>query len=408
MGALRSVERWLLDDLRGDARSDPHAIALKLDKLHRDPFAFFRGTLPQYVRRTRPQLKGALAAPLGLITGDLHLENFGTFFGERGSLVFDLNDFDEVTWAPLIIDLRRLCTSAMLAAFVARRDLAEARLAGEITLEGYLENLGPVLADADARSDPPAAVRALLQESAKQRPQAFVSAATQGPPHARKLKLGPTLHPPSQRLNPALEQALRDWRRRTPPAQRRPESFYALLDVAKRLAGNGSLGRRRYLALLAGPSPQDGHHVLLDLKEPRGSPWGDSPVLLGSRRRALQVERAARALREQSESLLGTARLHGRLFQVREHSPFGMKVSAASLPRADLLEYSRFLGGLLARSWSRAGQPAKELGRALSSGRARLLALCQSDFDQTLEDHAHFREGRERIAHKLKCVAEAA
>src|ERR1041385_5086429 len=101
MGGSRSVERWLLADLRADAVRWPHAIALKLDKLDRDPFAFFRGTLPQYVRRLKPQLKGPLAQPLGLVTGDLHLENYGTFQGQRGSIVFDLNDFDEVVWAPL-------------------------------------------------------------------------------------------------------------------------------------------------------------------------------------------------------------------------------------------------------------------------------------------------------------------
>src|SRR5207245_4197722 len=54
------------------------------------------------------------AAPEGLIVGDLHLENFGVYRGAGGDLCFDVNDFDDVGYGPLDLDLKRLCTSALL------------------------------------------------------------------------------------------------------------------------------------------------------------------------------------------------------------------------------------------------------------------------------------------------------
>ena len=382
---MRPVERWLVEDLRDDARIAPPAIRLKLDKLARDPFAFFRGTLPEYVRRLRSELRGKLAEPRGLITGDLHLENYGTFLGEHGRVAFDLNDFDEVTRAPLCIDLRRLAASAALVS--GKPACAQA------VLDGFRRGL-------ECPAEPlalPRPVRALLRESARARRSAFLADTTIVDGRALRLRLGPTLHPPHDALAPALERALRGLR-----GVRAPHVF-VLRDAALRLAGNGSLGRRRYLALVEGLAAQP---VLLDLKEPRPSPWGHTPTLLGERQRARQVERAARALRECSEQILGTVRLHGRLFQVREHSPHGMKLAVAKLSAAELPAYAHFTGALLARSWRRAGQPVEALLRALDSGgEALLLSQAVSDAERTCALFDRFLGQRERIARALALAA---
>ena len=97
-------------DLTGEA------LRRKLEALAATPFQFFRGTFHLMAwdlfqgRVPRAQA----AAPEGLIVGDLHLENFGVYRGASGALVFDVNDFDDVGMGPLDLDLKRLCTSAML------------------------------------------------------------------------------------------------------------------------------------------------------------------------------------------------------------------------------------------------------------------------------------------------------
>jgi len=84
----------------------------------------------------------APSAPEGLVVGDLHLENFGTYRGTSGALCFDVNDFDEVAPGPLDLDLKRLCTSAMLLPGIEYGSrLTAATLIGSAWAEG-VERLG--------------------------------------------------------------------------------------------------------------------------------------------------------------------------------------------------------------------------------------------------------------------------
>ena len=97
---------------------DLTAVALrrKLAALAATPFQFFRGTFHLMAWDVmKGRVPGAqAAAPEGMIVGDLHLENFGIYRGASGALVFDVNDFDDVGIGPLDLDLKRLCTSALL------------------------------------------------------------------------------------------------------------------------------------------------------------------------------------------------------------------------------------------------------------------------------------------------------
>ncbi len=92
------------------------ALRRKLDALAGSAFGFFRGTFHLMACDIfQERVPGAKpAAPEGLIVGDLHLENFGVYRGQSGELCFEVNDFDDVASGPLDLDLRRLCTSALL------------------------------------------------------------------------------------------------------------------------------------------------------------------------------------------------------------------------------------------------------------------------------------------------------
>src|SRR5712671_8108874 len=98
------------------------ALRRKLDALASGPFSFLRGTFhlmaTDLVQERVPG--SAPSAPEALVVGDLHLENFGTFRGASGELCFDVTDFDHVGPGPLDLDLKRLCTSAMLLPGIER------------------------------------------------------------------------------------------------------------------------------------------------------------------------------------------------------------------------------------------------------------------------------------------------
>src|SRR5208283_2457405 len=72
----------------------PELLRLKLRKMRADPFTFFRGADHLFCRDW-PELRPLDAGPDVLISGDLHLENFGAHRTTEGDFRYDLNDFDE-------------------------------------------------------------------------------------------------------------------------------------------------------------------------------------------------------------------------------------------------------------------------------------------------------------------------
>lgn len=80
-----------------------------------DPFVFMRATYFLWARRF-PQLCAALCkAPAVLSVGDLHVENFGTWRDIEGRLIWGINDFDEAYPLPYTNDVVRLAASVLLA-----------------------------------------------------------------------------------------------------------------------------------------------------------------------------------------------------------------------------------------------------------------------------------------------------
>ncbi|TMA12834.1 MAG: DUF2252 domain-containing protein [Deltaproteobacteria bacterium] len=115
----------------GPAEARAEALRRKLDALANTPFQFLRGTFHLMacdVLQSRVSLARG-TAPAGLIVGDLHLENFGVYRGQSGALVFDVNDFDDVGCGPVDLDLKRLCTSALLLPGIDTRVRLEAAVA---------------------------------------------------------------------------------------------------------------------------------------------------------------------------------------------------------------------------------------------------------------------------------------
>ena len=129
--ATRSYEAWLAKHV--------NLIATDLDRKHAamaaDVFPFLRATFYRWMQLWPQVCPDEQRAPKVLAVGDLHVENYGTWRDVEGRLVWGINDFDEAFQLPYTIDLVRLAASAHIALREARlqigpRDACDAMLAG--------------------------------------------------------------------------------------------------------------------------------------------------------------------------------------------------------------------------------------------------------------------------------------
>jgi uncharacterized protein (DUF2252 family) len=288
----------------------------------RDPFAFFRGSNHLYAEAWR-DLQPPDVGPAFPICGDLHLENFGAFHDDKGDFLYDINDFDEALFAPCSLDLVRCATSILLAAELWR--LTPLQASGMV-LE-FLENYRSTVAGSDSRQDVDARVPRLARGPIWDL-LGKVALATQAElldRNTERRKLGtrritrnkyhPTLQPERfDAIRAAVETYGKD--------SRRPE-FFKTLDVTGRIAGVGSLGQARYLALVAGGGTAQTNR-LFDIKECLPSslrpvearPW---PFPDGSE--AARVVRAQRLLQASPIAGLDVLEMEERSFRVREMIP---------------------------------------------------------------------------------------
>ncbi|HTS19465.1 MAG TPA: DUF2252 family protein [Verrucomicrobiae bacterium] len=134
--ATRKYEAWLAKQLT----ILPRDLRLKHATMREGVFPFLRATFYRWCQ-CWPQIcpKQAKAVDV-LAVGDLHVENFGTWRDLEGRLVWGINDFDEAMFMPYTIDLVRLATSARLAIQADHLSLAF-RTACDSVLEGYMASL---------------------------------------------------------------------------------------------------------------------------------------------------------------------------------------------------------------------------------------------------------------------------
>ena len=129
--ATRRFEEWLGHRIC-ILKKDLH---LKHAAMKSDAFRFLRATYYRWAQ-VWPEICPDLAkAPHVLAVGDLHVENFGTWRDIEGRLVWGVNDFDEAHSLSYANDLVRLAVSAHLASEAGhlplnRRDICDAILDG--------------------------------------------------------------------------------------------------------------------------------------------------------------------------------------------------------------------------------------------------------------------------------------
>ncbi len=134
--STQSYEAWLkttLDVVPADLKEKHRLMA-------EDLFSFFRATFYRWCQLWQEVCPGFNEAPAVLAVGDLHVENFGTWRDAEARLVWGINDFDEVATLPFAIDLVRLAASAHLAINAGHLAIEHREACTAIT-EGYKAGL---------------------------------------------------------------------------------------------------------------------------------------------------------------------------------------------------------------------------------------------------------------------------
>ncbi|MFC5743132.1 DUF2252 domain-containing protein [Dyella tabacisoli] len=251
---------------------DPERLQRKYAAMRRDPFTFLRGSCHLFYAQL-PQAKLLSKAPPAWVCGDMHLENFGSYKGDNRLVYFDLNDFDEATLAPCTWELVRLLTSVRIGASSLKLKPAQAQSLCRSFLDAYTAALSNGKARWIERDTADGMVGDLLHSLRGRLRPPFLDSRTERKGKKRTLRTDgkkalPVTGKQRDKVTALIEQVA---------ANEANPRFYRVLDVARRIAGTGSLGVDRYVVLIEGKGSPDGNY-LLDLKQ--AIPSSLAPALL--------------------------------------------------------------------------------------------------------------------------------
>ncbi len=244
-----------------NAGRDPERLAMKLARMRASPFVFLRGTCHRFYERLP---KGHLPskAPLAWICGDAHLENFGTYKGDNRLAYFDINDFDEGALAPVTWDVVRFLCSILLAGDTVRATANESLVLCREFVDAYGATLQSGKACWVERETAQGLIRGLLDDVQARRRPDFLDRRTVRTGKRRSIRCDD-----KRALAVTLTQRGQVTRLIEQFAVAQPDpAFFEVLDVARRIAGTGSLGVDRFVILVRGKGSPDGNY-LLDLKQ---------------------------------------------------------------------------------------------------------------------------------------------
>lgn len=268
-------------------RRSPQLLERKWKRMCASPFAFLRGASALWAEliRREPELLRRVPGS-GKLVGDLHLENVGTFRTARG-VALHVNDFDESFDGPWAFDVVRLLTSTLLA----RPELDCSGLEVLALAEQVLDGHAAGVAGATARL--PAPLSRAASEAGLKPEDKFLAKRLAAPDRLVRDDKMPAA--PASKL-PLAKKAVAAWAEAT-----KQPAAVTLLDLTRRVAGTGSLGVERLVALVkVGDVTR-----LLELKEVRPPTFAELQAD-ATRLLATWTQCLPRAPQELAAAFLGT------------------------------------------------------------------------------------------------------
>lgn len=369
------VER-LVDAFADLMAADPGAFRTKFRKMAADPFAFFRGSACLFYAdvSVREDKWADERTSRVWIQGDLHAENFGTYMDGAGTLIFDVNDFDEAYVGHFTWDLQRFAASIALMCW--QKALSDKQITDLIAAfaRAYVDQVRWFV---DAEDDSAfslnlltarGAVLSALQSARLSTRAGMLNRLTVVDEWDRRFRDLSGVVRLAAHEREKVEQAFRRYLETIPQAQRFHGIAYDVKDViAKTGFGIGSAGLPAYTVLIEGFNQALDNDVILSMKQ--GNVAAPSRVIADEevqqyfQHHGHRTAVSQRALQAHADPLLGYTDIDGVGFVVSEISPY----------EADL-------------DWSELTEPGElaevieQLGRAV----AKMHCVSDTDSDQSL------------------------
>lgn len=379
-----------------NAGRDTERLAMKYQNMQSSPFSFLRGTCHLFHAQL-PITQVLAKAPATWLCGDLHLENFGSYKGDNRLAYFDQNDFDETALAPCTWDALRLATSVLVASHPRKGNSSPNIALAKAFLKAYSDTLAEGKVRWIERDTADGPIRELLN-SVRQRTRAdFLELRTEVHRRHRRIRLD------GRKALPASEEQrehIFTFMEKFAAEQEHPE-FFSPLDVARRIAGTGSLGVDRYVILIHGKGSPDGNY-LLDLKQalpsaPAAYSKITQPTWKNEAERIVTIQRQAQAI---PMAFLNPVLLNNNAYILRCLQPSEDRISLRLKPRMQpanallLQDMGRITAWAHLRSSGRRGAAiADELMEfgASQNWQKELLEVATVCYQQTLQDWQEFR-----------------
>jgi hypothetical protein len=382
---------------KGDAGRLKELIPLRYGRMLQSPFAFFRGSAGVMASDL------AQTANTGLIVqacGDCHLVNFGGFATPERNVIFDINDFDETSPAPWEWDVKRLVASIVLAARSIGVSDARGRDCAMAAARGYREHLrefsemdplevwySTVTAEdmiAIAPSDIRKRIRKRIEEATSGSGSELDFPKLAGSVGGRTgITDQPPLifHPEESRAPEAeaiVNQIFSAYRQSLPDDRRLLLDRYRLVDIAIKVVGVGSVGRRCWIALMMSEANSP---LFLQFKESVRSVLEPYAGKSAYGHHGQRVVMGQRLMQPASDIFLGWATApNGRHFYVRQLRDAKIKPLVETWNAPILELYAGACGWVLARAHAKVSEISATISGYLGSS--------SDEFDEAMGDFA--------------------
>lgn len=270
-GIKLQPEDILASIAKAERGRDPALMTRKYAAMRQSQFAFMRGTCHLFYAMlgSAPEISPDFSldgAPRTWLSGDLHVENFGTYKGDNRLTYFDVTDFDESALGSVALDVVRFLSSILVGASEWGLNADDARALAQKAQLAYAAELASGKASWIERENARGMVKRLFaQVAGRSRTELLDRFTVRKARHRRlvidnkhALSITEAERASVERMVAAIGAAARD------------EAYFAPIDVAQRVSGIGSLGTPRFIALVEGRGSPD-RNVLLTIKAARRS-----------------------------------------------------------------------------------------------------------------------------------------
>ena len=384
-------------------------IPIRYERMAVSPFTYFRGAAAVMAHDLA---KTPVTGIHVQICGDAHIGNFGIFGSPEGTLLFDINDFDETIKGPWEWDLKRLAASIILGGESIGIGRKECLKYAFNAVQSYKDTMKETtkmntldlwykkikIDDIDIKKEK---MRKKLDEvNAKARSRTSQKAMEKFTPIVngeRKFIENPPLieHVFSDEDLNFVHNGMKSYRETLSSEKRLILNRFRVTDIVRKVVGIGSVGTPCFAVLLLGKDDND--PLIMQVKGASKSvfePYLNTDAYINGGHRVVAGQRAIQA---GSDIFLGWGKLNDKDFYVRQL--WNMK---GSIPMEEIREegfdlYGQACGTALAYAHANTGNRF-----AISEylGKSDTFAGAVADFaskyaDQTKKDHMQLQEAIE-------------